>query len=135
MVWCVQRDQMMLEEEKELLEEEKELLEERVRELIVQLEQTQSTKVGPGGPVVVLYILIFFSYYSQWQMSWGKWMVRLPHLKLLIFYSPPLFLCPVFLPLSFSSSISRGGAEHAPINSGLRTAGKSHMTTLHDHSP
>ena len=41
----VQRDQAMLEEEKELLEEEKELLEERVRELTVQLEEAQSSKV------------------------------------------------------------------------------------------
>ena len=47
---------MMLEEEKELLEEEKELLEERVRELTVQLEQTHSTKVGPGGPVVCITV-------------------------------------------------------------------------------
>lgn len=45
--WCVvwQRDEVMLEEEKELLEE-------RVRELTVQLEQAQSSKVSPVSGVM-----------------------------------------------------------------------------------
>ena len=91
---------MMLEEEKELLEEEKELLEERVRELTVQLEQAQSSKVGPGGLVVLLHILIFFSHHSQWKMSWGKWTVRLPHLFVLLTSPIPLScLSPLSLSL------------------------------------
>ena len=39
-----------------MLEEEKELLEERVRELTVQLEQAQSSKVRPVSGVMNLFI-------------------------------------------------------------------------------
>lgn len=44
-----------------MLEEEKELLEERVRELTVQLEQAQTTKVSLVSGVTNLFIPLSFT--------------------------------------------------------------------------
>jgi hypothetical protein len=75
----------MLEEEKELLEEEKELLEERVRELTVQLEQAQSSKVRgrarESGVVSLWTHSLSSSQLHRWQKSWESWMLVIWHLS------------------------------------------------------